>query len=53
MAAAFALSVAAGRLLYRHVEQPGLPPAWIRALRWQAGLAGAGLAVVFAASRLG
>ncbi len=53
MAAAFVLSVAAGRLLYRHVEQPGLPPAWIRALRWQAGLAGAGLAVVFAASRLG
>ncbi|GGH50105.1 hypothetical protein GCM10010975_02820 [Comamonas phosphati] len=41
MAAAFALSVAAGYLLYQKVERH--VPSWHEALRWQAGLIGAGL----------
>ena len=41
MVLAFALSVAAGYLLYRKVERH--VPSWHEALRWQAGLIGAGL----------
>lgn len=44
MLTAFMLSLAAGRLLYRWVEQPA--PTWHQGLRWQAGLVGAGLLVV-------
>eukprot|EP01041_Mallomonas_annulata_P039338 gene39338-63006_t len=42
MLLAFVLSLAAGRLLYLRVEQH--VPTWSTALRWQAGLVGAGLA---------
>ena len=41
MVLAFVLSVAAGYLLYRKVERH--VPSWHEALRWQAGLIGAGL----------
>lgn len=41
MVLAFALSVAAGYLLYRKIERH--VPSWHEALRWQAGLIGAGL----------
>ena len=41
MLAAFALSVAAGRVLYQLVERQ--VPSWWSALRWQAGLVGTGL----------
>ena len=41
MAAAFALSVVAGRELWHRVERH--VPSWTLALRWQAGLVGAGL----------
>jgi len=51
MAAAMALSLAAGRLLYERVERR--VPSWALALRWQAGVVGAGVVVVFAAGRLG
>lgn len=51
MAAAMALSLAAGRLLYERVERR--VPSWALALRWQAGVVGAGMVVVFAAGRLG
>lgn len=51
MAAAMALSLAAGRLLYDRVERR--VPSWALALRWQAGVVGAGMVVVFAAGRLG
>lgn len=44
MLAAFVLSLAAGRLLYRWVEKPA--PTWHQGLRWQAGLVGTGLLVV-------
>ena len=43
MLAAFGLSLAAGRLLYRTVERPA--PTWALALRWQASLVGAGMLV--------
>lgn len=43
MLLAFALSLAAGRVLYRRVEQH--VPSWATALRWQAGLVGTGLLV--------
>ena len=43
MLAAFVLSLAAGRLLYQHVERR--VPSWVLALRWQAGLVGTGLIV--------
>jgi peptidoglycan/LPS O-acetylase OafA/YrhL len=46
MLAAFALSLAAGRLLYQWVERP--VPTWSLALRWQAGLVGTGMLVVLA-----
>ena len=49
MLAAFALSLAAGRLLYRHIESR--VPSWVSALRWQAGLVGAGLIVARVGSR--
>ena len=51
MAAAMALSLAAGRLLYERVERR--VPSWTLALRWQAGVVGTGMVVVFAAGRLG
>ncbi|MBS0610425.1 MAG: acyltransferase [Proteobacteria bacterium] len=41
MALAFALSIAAGHLLYERVERH--VPTWQAALRWQAGLVGTGL----------
>ena len=41
MALAFALSVAAGHLLYERVERH--MPTWRVALRWQASLVGTGL----------
>ncbi len=41
LCAAFALSVAAGALLYARVERN--MPNWQQALRWQAGLVGTGL----------
>ena len=41
MGAAFALSLWAGRVLYLRVER--YVPSWQLALRWQAGLVGAGL----------
>lgn len=44
MLLAFVLSLAAGRQLYLRVEQH--VPSWSTALRWQAGLVGAGLLVV-------
>lgn len=50
MAAAFVLSLSAGRLLYRRVEMH--VPSWTLALRWQAGLVGTGLAVALAGSLL-
>lgn len=43
MVVAFALSLAAGRLLYHRVERH--VPSWSAALRWQAGLVGTGLLV--------
>ncbi len=43
MVLAFGLSLAAGRQLYLRVEQH--VPSWSTALRWQAGLVGAGLLV--------
>lgn len=43
MLLAFALSLAAGRLLYLRVERH--VPSWATALRWQAGLVGTGLLV--------
>lgn len=51
MAVAMALSIAAGRLLYERVERR--VPSWALALRWQAGVVGAGVVVAFAAGRLG
>lgn len=51
MVAALALSIAAGWLLYERVERQ--VPSWTMALRWQAGLVGAGLVVVLAAGHLG
>ncbi|MDA8457269.1 acyltransferase [Acidovorax sp. GBBC 3334] len=51
MAGAMALSVMAGKLLYDRVERH--VPSWTLALRWQAGVVGAGVVVVFAAGRLG
>ena len=48
MCAAFVLSLAAGRTLYRRVERH--LPSWTLALRWQAGLVGAGLLVAQADS---
>lgn len=47
MALAFALSIAAGRLLYERVERH--VPTWSTALRWQAGFVGTGLAVALVA----
>lgn len=44
MLLAFALSLAAGRLLYLRVERH--VPSWSTALRWQLGLVGAGMLVV-------
>ena len=44
MALAFALSLAAGRVLYLRVERH--VPSWTTALRWQLGLVGAGMLVV-------
>ena len=41
MVAGFALSLVAGRVLYQRVERH--VPSWSLALRWQAGLVGAGL----------
>ena len=41
MVLAFALSIAAGHLLYERVECQ--LPSWQEALRWQAGMVGAGL----------
>jgi len=46
MLAAFGLSLAAGRLLYRWVERPA--PSWTLAWRWQASLVGAGMLVALA-----
>jgi len=46
MVAAFALSVGAGRLLYRRVESQ--LATWTVAMRWQAGLVGLGWAVIWA-----
>lgn len=43
MLVALVLSLAAGRLLYQHVERQ--VPSWVSALRWQAGLVGTGLIV--------
>jgi len=43
MALAFALSLLAGRELYQRVERH--VPTWSMALRWQAGLVGAGMLV--------
>ncbi|KQO15253.1 acyltransferase [Acidovorax sp. Leaf76] len=43
MLLAFALSLAAGRQLYLHVERH--VPSWTTALRWQVGLVGAGMLV--------
>lgn len=43
MLLAFGLSIVAGRLLYLRVEQH--VPTWSTALRWQAGLVGAGMLV--------
>ena len=43
MAAAFGLSLAAGRVLYEQIERH--VPSWSQALRWQAGLVGTGLLV--------
>ena len=43
MLLAFALSLAAGRLLYLRVERH--VPSWTTALRWQLGLVGAGMLV--------
>ncbi|BFO56329.1 MULTISPECIES: acyltransferase family protein [Comamonadaceae] len=51
MVAALALSIAAGWLLYERVERQ--VPSWTVALRWQAGLVGAGLVVALAAGHLG
>ena len=48
MTAAFVLSIAAGNLLYRQVERH--VPSWHEALRWQAGLIGAGLLTTVLAS---
>lgn len=48
MCVAFALSLAAGRTLYHRVERH--LPSWTLALRWQAGLVGAGLLVAQADS---
>ncbi len=50
MAGAMGLSVAAGKLLYERVERH--MPSWALALRWQAGVVGAGV-VMLAAGRLG
>lgn len=41
MGVAFGLSLVAGRLLYEQIERH--VPTWPQALRWQAGLVGAGL----------
>ena len=41
MVLAFVLSVAAGHVLYERVERQ--LPSWQEALRWQAGMVGAGL----------
>jgi len=41
MTAAFVMSIAAGNLLYQTIERH--VPSWYEALRWQAGLIGAGL----------
>ena len=46
MLAAFALSLLAGRVLYQRVERH--VPSWALALRWQAGLVGAGMVVALA-----
>ncbi len=46
MLLAFVLSVAAGRQLYEQVERR--VPSWTLALRWQAGLVGAGVLVALA-----
>ena len=46
MLAAFGLSLAAGRQLYRAVERPA--PTWGLAWRWQASLVGAGMLVALA-----
>lgn len=48
MMLAFLLSLAAGRLLYLRVEQH--VPSWSTALRWQAGLVGAGLLVTLSSN---
>lgn len=48
MALAFGLSLAAGRLLYLRVEQH--VPSWSTALRWQAGLVGAGMLVALSSN---
>lgn len=50
MAAAFALSIAAGRLLYQRVESR--LATWTVAMRWQAGLVGLGWAVIWASRAL-
>lgn len=44
MGLAFVLSLVAGRLMFRWVEQPA--PTWMQALRWQAGMLGLGLLVL-------
>ena len=49
MAVAFGLSLVAGRLLYLRVERH--VPSWQQAMRWQAGLVGAGLLVALVSSR--
>ncbi|AVS62697.1 acyltransferase, partial [Paracidovorax avenae] len=51
MAGAMGLSVAAGKLLYERVERH--MPSWVPALRWQAGVVGAGVVIVLAAGRFG
>lgn len=48
MLLAFGLSLAAGRLLYLRVERH--VPSWSTALRWQAGLVGAGMLVAFSSN---
>lgn len=49
MLAAFALSLMAGRQLYERVERH--VPSWTMALRWQAGLVGAGMLVAVTTSQ--
>ncbi len=48
MALAFALSLLAGRELYQRVERH--VPTWSMALRWQAGLVGAGMLVALSSN---